>query len=278
MVENRSDLGFCQNILNGVATPVIQISPDRTIQMINDAALEILGLNREQAVGQKCHELFRTDDCEGGECATLRAMKEKRKIESETIAHIRGKDIPIHYYASPLYNDSGEVIGAVEYFEDLTELRKKEDDLRRAGKEIQGVFAAARDITVLRQSESRLAQSRDYYLKILDEFPNPIWRSGTDTKCNYFNKAWLKFTGRTLEEECDDGWATGVHPDDLQRCIDLYLSSFEKRSPFYIVYRLRHHDGTYHRIADYGAPIYDLKGEFTGYIGSCYDLDNKEEP
>ncbi|KAF5090923.1 hypothetical protein DSECCO2_14160 [anaerobic digester metagenome] len=67
MVENRSDLGFCQNILNGVATPVIQISPDRTIQMINDAALEILGLNREQAVGQKCHELFRTDDCEGGE-------------------------------------------------------------------------------------------------------------------------------------------------------------------------------------------------------------------
>ncbi|HOW04225.1 PAS domain-containing protein [Methanospirillum hungatei] len=140
MAFDRDDLGFCQNILDGIATPVIQISPDRTIQMINDAALEVLAMTREQAVGQKCHELFRTDDCDGGECATLRAMREKRKIESETVAHIWGKDIPIRYYASPLYNDSGDVIGAVEYFEDLTEIKKKEDDLRRAGKEIQGVL------------------------------------------------------------------------------------------------------------------------------------------
>ncbi|WP_214036537.1 methyl-accepting chemotaxis protein [Methanospirillum sp.] len=138
-VEKNTD-SFCQSILDGVATPVIQITPDRIIQMINESALQVLGLTREQAVGRRCHELFRTDDCESGECATLRAMKEKRKIDSETVAHIRGRDIPIHYYASPLFNDSGDVIGAVEYFEDLTKLKEKEADLVRAGKEIQGVL------------------------------------------------------------------------------------------------------------------------------------------
>lgn len=120
MVVHRSDSGFCQNILNGVATPVIQISPDRTVEMINDAALQVLGITREQAVNQKCHDLFRTDDCESGECATLRAIREDRKIESETIAHIQGRTIPIRYCASPLYSDSGEIVGAVEYIEDLT--------------------------------------------------------------------------------------------------------------------------------------------------------------
>jgi len=138
-VEKNAD-SFCQSILDGVATPVIQITPDRIIQMINDSALQVLGITKEQAVGRRCHELFRTDDCESGECATLRAMKEKRKIDSETVAHIRGRDIPIHYYASPLFNDSGDVIGAVEYFEDITKLKEKEADLVRAGKEIQGVL------------------------------------------------------------------------------------------------------------------------------------------
>ncbi|HOJ96557.1 MAG TPA: PAS domain-containing protein [Methanospirillum sp.] len=140
MVIDTSDLGFCQNILNGVAKPVIQVRTDRTIEMINDAALDILNISRDQAVGQKCDLLFRTDDCEGGECAILRAMREKRKIESETIAHIRGNDIPIRYYASPLCNESGEVIGAVEYFEDISDLKKKEEDLKLVKEKMQGVL------------------------------------------------------------------------------------------------------------------------------------------
>ena len=136
----KNDFSLCQSILDAVATPVIQISPDRIIQMINDSALQVLDLTRDQAIGRACYELFRTDDCDGGECATVRAMREKRKIDGETCAHIRGKDIPIHYYASPLFDDSGEVIGAVEYFEDLTELKKKEEDLKRISNEIQGVL------------------------------------------------------------------------------------------------------------------------------------------
>jgi len=240
---------YSRNLIEVNLDPLVTIGPDGKIQDVNHATEKVTGFSREKLIGTDFCSYF-SDPVharEGYEKVFSQGYVRDYPLE---IVHKDGKRTPVLYNASVYKNKDGE---------------------------IQGVFAAARDITVLRQSESRLAQSRDYYLKILDEFPNPIWRSGTDTKCNYFNKAWLKFTGRTLEEECDDGWATGVHPDDLQRCIDLYLSSFEMRSPFYIIYRLRHHDGTYHRIADYGAPIYDLKGEFTGYIGSCYDLEGKED-
>lgn len=241
---------YSRNLIEVNLDPLVTIGSEGKIQDVNHATEMVTGFARENLIGTDFCSYF-SDPVharEGYEQVFLQGYVRDYPLE---IIHKDGRRTPVLYNASVYKNKDGE---------------------------IQGVFAAARDITVLRQSEYRLAQSRDYYLKILDEFPNPIWRSGTDAKCNYFNKAWLTFTGRTLEEECDDGWATGVHPDDLQRCIDLCLSSFEKRSPFYIIYRLRHHDGTYHRIADYGAPIYDLKGEFTGYIGSCYDLDGKEEP
>lgn len=76
------------------------------------------------------------------------------------------------------------------------------------------------------------------YIQILNNFPNPIWRSGTDGKCDFFNYAWLNFTGRTLEQEYGDGWAEGVHKDDLDRCIEIYTEAFEKREHFEMEYRI----------------------------------------
>jgi len=120
--------------------------------------------------------------------------------------------------------------------------------------------------------EEELRRSRDYYLKLFDEFPNPIWRSNTTAKCDYFNKEWLSFTGRTLEQEMGDGWAEGVHPDDLDRCFKIFLENFNNNEPFEMEYRLMHHDHTYHWLLDYGKPFYDLNNKFSGYIGACYDI------
>jgi PAS domain S-box-containing protein len=99
-----------------------------------------------------------------------------------------------------------------------------------------------------------------------------VWLSGTDKLCNYFNKTWLEFTGRTLEQEMGNGWAAGVHPDDLQRCLDIYISSFDRREKFSMDYRLRRHDGEYRWLQDDGSPRYDSTGEFIGYIGFCLDV------
>jgi PAS domain S-box-containing protein len=133
------------------------------------------------------------------------------------------------------------------------------------------------DITERKQVEEEVRKARDFYLKILDDFPNPIWRADIHAKCDYFNKDWLSFTGRTLEQEIGDGWVEGVHKDDLDRCLKIFLDNFNARTPFEMEYRLRFHDGTYHWLNDSGKPFYNSTGEFSGYIGSCYDIQGRRQ-
>jgi PAS domain S-box-containing protein len=113
------------------------------------------------------------------------------------------------------------------------------------------------------------------YRALVDHSPVMIWRSGTDARCDYFNDTWLAFTGRTLEQELGDGWAEGVHPDDLAPCVQRYLDCFARRESFEMEYRLRRHDGAYRYIFDRGTPLYGEGGEFCGFIGSCVDVDDR---
>lgn len=113
------------------------------------------------------------------------------------------------------------------------------------------------------------------YRLLVEHSPVMIWRAGTDAKCDYFNDTWLAYTGRTLEQERGDGWAEGVHADDLQRCVDYYLEHFHRREAFEMEYRLRRHDGAYRWIFDRGVPFTDDSGRFAGFIGSCIDVEER---
>jgi signal transduction histidine kinase len=72
-----------------------------------------------------------------------------------------------------------------------------------------------------------------------------------------------------------DGWAEGVHPEDFERCVALYLDHFKRREPFEMEYRLRRHDGVYRWIFDRGVPFADDTRAFAGFIGSCVDVDER---
>jgi PAS domain S-box-containing protein len=123
-----------------------------------------------------------------------------------------------------------------------------------------------------REAESALRESQQLFATVANTSPALIWMSGLDKGCTWFNEPWLAFTGRTLAEEMGDGWAAGVHADDLTRCLHLYTEAFEARQPFAMEYRLRRHDGEYRWILDQGQPRYDASGAFAGYIGSCLDI------
>ncbi len=103
-----------------------------------------------------------------------------------------------------------------------------------------------------------------------------IWASGPDKKRDYFNLPWLRFRGRTLEQELGDGWIEGIHPDDMKSFIGRYQSAFDRREPFSIEFRLRRYDGEFRWVQDDGTPRFDIQGNLLGYIGHCLDITDRK--
>jgi PAS domain S-box-containing protein len=128
----------------------------------------------------------------------------------------------------------------------------------------------------LRRKQVEINTAKELYLKIFEDFPALIWRSRTDKLCDHFNKTWLDWTGKTLEQEFGNGWTQGIHPDDFDTCVEIYVTAFDKRESFCMDYRLMNKHGEYRWIRDYGRPFHDLDGEFLGYIGSCYDVQDEK--
>lgn len=115
------------------------------------------------------------------------------------------------------------------------------------------------------------------YEALVEQSPILIWRANTEALCDYFNERWLSFRGRSMAQEYGNGWAEGVHPDDFDRCLKIFLDSFNNKEVFEMEYRLMRYDGIYRWIFDRGVPFGDENGQFAGYIGSCIDVTDRVE-
>jgi PAS domain S-box-containing protein len=112
----------------------------------------------------------------------------------------------------------------------------------------------------------------DSFHLLADRAKVMIWTSRPDKLCDWFNRAWLEFTGRTMEQELGNGWAEGVYPDDLSRCLSVYTTAFDSRQEFSMEYQLRRHDGVYRLVLDIGSPYFSSDEELLGYFGSCIEV------
>jgi len=181
----------------------------------------------------------------------------------------------------PFRTESGQVEGVVITFTDISSVKAAELKVLKLNDELeQKVQERTRElkqeIEERLKVEAQLVEARDYYLNILAEAPALIWRANTDGQCDWFNTTWLAFTGRTLEQERGEGWAEGVHPEDLEHCVGIWRGAFAEREPFEMEYRLRHHDGEYRWILDIGRPLPAMDGSFAGYIGYCFDITDRK--
>ena len=151
----------------------------------------------------------------------------------------------------------------------LTALRMNAAPLR-GGERAGGVVASFYDVTAEREAQNALRESEARFRTMADTAPVLVWVSGTDGLHTFFNRTWLEFTGRTMEQELANGWTEGVHPEDRERCIDVHQASLRARRAFVTEYRLRRADGEHRWLLDHGVPRFEPDGSFAGFIGSLH--------
>ena len=108
--------------IDSISSPLFIIDKDFNMQYMNRIGTEMAGMRRDQIIGMKCYDLFRTSDCNTAKCACGRAMQEGRHAKSETDAHPGKHSLEISYAAVPIKDKTGKTIGAMEVITDQTAL------------------------------------------------------------------------------------------------------------------------------------------------------------
>src|ERR1700683_3452235 len=230
---------------------IISKNLDGIVTSWNKSAERILGYTPEEAIGQHITLIIPAESHTEESDILARLRRGERLDPFHTIRRRKdGSFLEVSLTISPVRDLSGRVIGASK---------------------------VARDISEQKQAERALQESEQRFRVITDASPIMVWLSGTDKLCYYFNKGWLDFVGRTLEQESGNGWAENVHPQDFDRCLQIYVSSFDARRPFEMEYRMRHHTGEYRWILDRAVPRYAADGTFEGYVGGCLDIHAQKE-
>ncbi|MBD1209647.1 MAG: PAS domain S-box protein [Ignavibacteria bacterium] len=143
--------------------------------------------------------------------------------------------------------------------------------------DLYGFMSVRHICTDQKEAAIRIAESELRFRTLADTAPVLVWMSDTEKLITYFNKTWLDFTGRTIEQDTGYGWADIIHPDDIGKCMQVYTEAFEARQQLSIEYRILHHSGEYRWLLSIGTPRYLPNGEFAGYMGSCVDITQRKE-
>lgn len=230
---------------------IVSKNLDGIIESWNQSAERIFGYTAGEAIGKHI---------------TLIVPSDHRDEEDEILARLRRGERVDHFHTVRRRKDGS-----------LFDVSLTISPVRDSSGRVVGASKVARDITAQKQGERALRESEQRVRVITDASPIMVWMAGTDKLCYYFNKGWLDFTGRSLEQESGNGWAENLHPEDVDRCLQIYVSNFDARHPFEMEYRMRHHTGQYRWILDRGVPRYAPDGTFEGYVGGCLDIHDQKE-
>ncbi|MGE4551933.1 MAG: PAS domain S-box protein [Desulfovibrionaceae bacterium] len=235
-----------ETILRSMGHGVVVADAEGRVELVNPAAEAMTGLDADAARGRPLEAVARCVDERTGRPLSLRPNGDgPRPVLNALLTGREGDALPVAGTLAPILDE---------------------------GNRIAGTVLTLRDQSAERRFRRALSDSEQHYRTLANSGSALIWTSGTDTRCDYFNEPWLRFTGRTLKQDLGDGWTQNVHPDDLERCLEIYTTAFERRADFVVEYRLRHADGGFRWVMSEGRPRYDASGAFLGYIGFCLDI------
>ncbi len=147
--------------------------------------------------------------------------------------------------AQPVLDDSGNLLGVVASFFDITERKKAEQ--------------------ALRESEER-------FRSLANSMPQLVWTALPDGRVDYYNKRHQEYQAIKQVKNQDWDWAPVLHPADSQPTVDAWLHAMETGEIYQIEHRVRMADGSFRWHLSRGVPMLDERGRIIRWFGTATDI------
>jgi PAS domain S-box-containing protein len=182
-------------------------------------------------------------------------------------------------WSTPLASQAGKVLGTFALYqrEPGTPTPLQLDLIAQFTNIASIAIDRAQRDEVLRRSEARLANAESELRDTLDSIPTITWRARPDGYVQQLNKRWFEYTGTTPEQVRGWRWKLCVHPDDLDRLVDIGREYVATGTPIDAEARLRRHDGTYRWFLFRPSPVRHETGTVTGWYGSITDIEDRKQ-
>jgi PAS domain S-box-containing protein len=242
-VDFRDDI--YRRVVEAIPEGIWVVSPEGRTVFSNRRMAELLGVEYESMAEQSCFGCVYPEELADAQRNFARTFAGDRRPFDFRLRRADGSPIWVSISCMPVCDDTGTQVALLGLFSDISERK---------------------------QAEAALKESEERFRHMADTAPVMLWVTDAGKGFTFVNETWLDFTGRTLEQELGSGWVAGVHPDDLQRCFEVFSAAFEARRHFQIEMRLRRADGEYRSILCSGVPLFMPGSVFAGYIGSDIDI------
>jgi PAS domain S-box-containing protein len=139
------------------------------------------------------------------------------------------------------------------------------------------IVGIIKDITERKQAEEALKKSENRYRTSIEITQMLAWTTSGKGEVEEDIPIWRKFTGQSYEEVKGSGWVKAIHPDDLERTLQIWTHAVETKSSYETEYRVRRYDRVYRSFLTRGVPILKEDGGIKEWIGICIDITDRKK-
>lgn len=136
------------------------------------------------------------------------------------------------------------------------------------------VRALSAELPRRRRVENELRHRESDIREIADAMPQMVWTAEPDGALDFYNRQWVHYTGRTVEETLGWGWEPVVHPDDRDAVRESWAAARRSGDPITVEARFRRADGAYRWHLCRALPLHDEEGRIVRWVGTSTDIED----
>jgi PAS domain S-box-containing protein len=121
----------------------------------------------------------------------------------------------------------------------------------------------------------RRDQTSDLQL-LIDSTPGLIHTGTPDGYLDFFNRTWLMYIGRPLEDLQGWNWTAFIHLEDVEGMVEKWRASLASGEPYLDETRVLRADGEYRWMLHHKVAVRDGRGQIVKWYGSSIDIEDRK--